>query len=260
MDALVKEGIELNRAYAYHMCSPTRSSLQSGRLPLHVNVVNADPTIYDASSASGTGAGIPRNMTTIASKMRSAGYRTVMAGKWDAGMATPTHTPHGRGYDDSICYYHHGNSYWKEETGDLTCDIMVDLWDNEKPAWGQQGIAGSEPSYNDSNYEEHVFRERLLHQLAELDRHDAQQRMEDELPRQEAALQVSKVSLSKGSVTLLTYFLFLLTCAPGAREAAARDRRGHPRPYTQVIVHVGRSHVRAVHIFATQIRIVADWS
>ena len=170
MDALVKEGIELNRAYAYHMCSPSRSSLQSGRLPLHVNVVNADPTIYDASSASGTGAGIPRNMTTIASKMRSAGYRTVMAGKWDAGMATPTHTPHGRGYDDSICYFHHGNSYWKEETGDLTCDIMVDLWDNEKPAWGQQGIAGSEPSYNDSNYEEHVFRERLLHQLAE---HDA---------------------------------------------------------------------------------------
>ena len=29
----------------------------------------------------------------------------------------------------------------------------------------------------------------LLLQLAELDRHDAQQRMEDELPRQEAALQ-----------------------------------------------------------------------
>ena len=108
MDALVKDGIELNRAvsartrpefellsrstvhvftpsspsvsqYAYHMCSPTRSSLQSGRLPLHVNVVNADPTIYDADSSSGTGAGIPRNMTTIATKMRSAGYKTVMA-------------------------------------------------------------------------------------------------------------------------------------------------------------------------------------
>ena len=61
------------------MCSPTRSSLQSGRLPLHVNVVNADPTIYDADSSSGTGAGIPRNMTTIATKMRSAGYKTVMA-------------------------------------------------------------------------------------------------------------------------------------------------------------------------------------
>ena len=31
MDALVKEGIELDRAYSYQFCSPTRSSLQSGR-------------------------------------------------------------------------------------------------------------------------------------------------------------------------------------------------------------------------------------
>ena len=37
-----------------------------------------------------------------------AGYRTVIAGKWDAGMATPTHTPFGRGYDSALCYFHHG--------------------------------------------------------------------------------------------------------------------------------------------------------
>ena len=85
-------------------------------------------------------------------------------------MATPTHTPWGRGYDDSICYYHHGNSYWVEGTGDLTCSVMVDLWDNTKPAWGQQGLKGHTPSYNDSNYEEHIFRERLL---AQLEAHDA---------------------------------------------------------------------------------------
>lgn len=35
MDALVKAGIELNRTYAFKFCSPTRSSLQSGRLPTH---------------------------------------------------------------------------------------------------------------------------------------------------------------------------------------------------------------------------------
>lgn len=36
MDALVRDGIELDRMYAYKYCSPTRSSILSGRLPVHV--------------------------------------------------------------------------------------------------------------------------------------------------------------------------------------------------------------------------------
>merc|ERR1719210_3045683 len=44
MNELVKTGIELDRAYQYKFCSPTRSSLQSGRLPVHVNMENADMT------------------------------------------------------------------------------------------------------------------------------------------------------------------------------------------------------------------------
>ena len=42
MDALVKNGIELDRAYSFKFCSPTRCALQSGRFPTHVNVVNDD--------------------------------------------------------------------------------------------------------------------------------------------------------------------------------------------------------------------------
>ena len=94
---------------AFHACSPTRSALQSGRLPLHVNTHNSDPTIYNATSATGTGSGIPRNMTGVAAKLRAGGYATHFVGKWDAGMATPTHTPHGRGYDSALCYFHHAN-------------------------------------------------------------------------------------------------------------------------------------------------------
>ena len=44
IDAIVSEGIELTRAYAYRFCSPSRSSLNSGRLPVHVNMENALPT------------------------------------------------------------------------------------------------------------------------------------------------------------------------------------------------------------------------
>ena len=44
---LVADGIELNRAYQYKFCSPTRCSLQSGRLPVHVNTENADPAAHN---------------------------------------------------------------------------------------------------------------------------------------------------------------------------------------------------------------------
>ena len=43
LDKLVQEGVELNHFYAHHMCSSSRSSRSSGRLPLHVNVGTANP-------------------------------------------------------------------------------------------------------------------------------------------------------------------------------------------------------------------------
>jgi arylsulfatase B len=64
-----------------------------------VNVVNADMSVANPSDPVSGFAGIPRNMTGIAAKLKSAGYNTGMMGKWDAGMATPDHTPLGRGYD-----------------------------------------------------------------------------------------------------------------------------------------------------------------
>jgi arylsulfatase A-like enzyme len=40
LDSLAAEGVTLERYFAYRFCSPTRSSLMSGRLPLHVNMAN----------------------------------------------------------------------------------------------------------------------------------------------------------------------------------------------------------------------------
>jgi hypothetical protein len=34
MDALIKDGIEMDRQYVYKYCSPTRSGIQSGRHPV----------------------------------------------------------------------------------------------------------------------------------------------------------------------------------------------------------------------------------
>ena len=82
LDALVRDGIELNRAYSYKCCSPTRSALQSGRHPYRVNALNSAAEISNKSDPVSGFAGIPRNMTGIATKMAAAGYRTSFFGKW----------------------------------------------------------------------------------------------------------------------------------------------------------------------------------
>ena len=41
MDAMAREGILLDRHYVFKFCSPTRSSILSGRLPIHVNQENS---------------------------------------------------------------------------------------------------------------------------------------------------------------------------------------------------------------------------
>ena len=106
LDALAASGVKLERFYTYKICSPSRSSLQTGRLPVHVNTHNLAPESINPSDPVSGYAAIPRNMTGVAEKLKREGYRTVMTGKWDAGMATPRHTPRGRGYDAFLGYFH----------------------------------------------------------------------------------------------------------------------------------------------------------
>merc|ERR1712227_719868 len=83
LDRLIHKGILLERHYAYKICSPSRSALQSGRFGQHVNSVNTGVTYWNPGDNVSGFAGIPRNMTGVAQKMRQGGYRTHMVGKWD---------------------------------------------------------------------------------------------------------------------------------------------------------------------------------
>ena len=78
LDALVKSGVELDQWYVHKYCSPSRSSYQSGRLPYHVNVLNTDMNNHNPADPVSGFAGVPRNMTGIATKLKSAGYATHM--------------------------------------------------------------------------------------------------------------------------------------------------------------------------------------
>ena len=76
MNGLVKEGIEMDRQYVYKYCSPTRTAIQSGRNPYHVNPLNAAPEIYNPADPVSGMAAMPRNMTGMAIKMSAGGYKT----------------------------------------------------------------------------------------------------------------------------------------------------------------------------------------
>ncbi len=49
--------------------------------------------------------------------------------QWDAGMATPYHTPQGRGYDTSLNYFGHGNwMYSNAEWGGSETDKVSECF------------------------------------------------------------------------------------------------------------------------------------
>ena len=62
--------------------------------------------------------------------------------QWDAGMATPMHTPHGRGYESSLIYFSHKNNYWTEKEMQSSCPDfanITDYWRDTAPAYGENG-------------------------------------------------------------------------------------------------------------------------
>jgi len=82
MAALLKDGIELERNYAFKFCSPTRSAIQSGRNPIHVNVQNIDPLASNPQDLVSGYSAIPTEMTGMGSVLKRGGYETTFAGKW----------------------------------------------------------------------------------------------------------------------------------------------------------------------------------
>mmetsp|Transcript_94667 Transcript_94667/g.203224 ORF Transcript_94667/g.203224 Transcript_94667/m.203224 type:complete len:711 (+) Transcript_94667:54-2186(+) len=131
LDELIDNGILIDRHYAYKICSPSRSSLQSGRLAINVNTKNNNVNSHNPDDPSSGYAGIPANMTLLGTKMKQGGYMTHFVGKWDVGMANIKQTPIENGYDTFFGYYQHANDYWMEampfqSTGEI--DTCLNRW------------------------------------------------------------------------------------------------------------------------------------
>jgi arylsulfatase A len=107
LDRFAAEGLRFTTAYvASPICSPSRAALMTGRAPARLHITTFLPGRRDAPSQKLLHPlmrqALPLEETTLAERLREAGYATAMIGKWHLGGAG--FTPKEQGFD----VYHPG--------------------------------------------------------------------------------------------------------------------------------------------------------
>ncbi len=97
IDRLAQSGVIIENHYVQPVCSPTRSTLLTGRYPTHTGV-------YTIVSP-GAPWGLPLAERTLADALRSAGYRTALTGKWHLGEFEKAYQPNARGFDHQYGHF-----------------------------------------------------------------------------------------------------------------------------------------------------------
>lgn len=99
IDALAANGVRFSNFHVSPMCSPSRAMLLTG-VDSHLAGV---ASLYVATPLRHRGrpgyeGELRTDVVTIASRLRRAGYRTYLSGKWNLGH-TPSSLPSARGFD-----------------------------------------------------------------------------------------------------------------------------------------------------------------
>jgi arylsulfatase A-like enzyme len=105
IDKLASGGARLEQFYVQPVCSPTRSSLMTGRYPirygLQVGVVRPWAQY-----------GLPLEERTLARALKQAGYTTAICGKWHLGHLNSQYLPTARGFDHQYGHYNGALDYF----------------------------------------------------------------------------------------------------------------------------------------------------
>lgn len=115
LDLLAKEGVRFTEFYNGGRCCPTRASLLTGLYPHKAGIGNM---VY-ANQGPGYVGYLTDNTVTLAEVLKSAGYQTMMSGKWHVGHQKGQ-WPTDRGFDKFYGINLHVDSYYKVLEG---CDI-----------------------------------------------------------------------------------------------------------------------------------------
>lgn len=107
IDSLAKNGVRCTSGYVSGpYCSPTRAGLMTGRYQQRFgHEFNPGP-----AGKAGPDVGLPLTETTLADRLRAAGYATGMVGKWHLGYEPKFH-PLKRGFDEYFGFLGGAHSY-----------------------------------------------------------------------------------------------------------------------------------------------------
>ena len=95
IDALVNDGVRFTQFYASPICSPSRASLLTGKIPQRAGVPgNAGASMQSKS-------GLKGSEYTMAEMFKDAGYATAHIGKWHLGYQ-PEMSPNAQGFEYSF--------------------------------------------------------------------------------------------------------------------------------------------------------------
>ena len=125
INELAADGIRLEQHYTYQYCSPTRCSVLSGRLPIHVNELLPTPQ---------QPGGMDLRMKTIADQLKKVNYTTAFVGKGHIGSYAKANLPIHRGFDHHFGFLGGGEDHMTQQDQGYT-----DLWRDNQPAFGENG-------------------------------------------------------------------------------------------------------------------------
>ena len=98
MDRLAREGLKLTSTYSQPTCTPTRSAILTGRLPVRTGLTR--PILAGDKITKNPWA----DESSLATLLSASGYRTLLVGKWHVGEAEGMR-PHDVGFDEFYGYY-----------------------------------------------------------------------------------------------------------------------------------------------------------
>ena len=87
LDKLRAGGMFLSRNYAQPQCSPSRAAFLSGFYPYRYGLQEHIVLPWSLT-------GLPREVKTIAQKLKEGGYETAVVGKWHVGGHLQSYLPH----------------------------------------------------------------------------------------------------------------------------------------------------------------------
>ena len=110
LDRLAREGVSLSRNYVQPLCTPTRASLMTGRVPIRFGLQYRPLRPWDQH-------GMPAGEILLSEVLQDAGYKTACVGKWHLGHGSPEQHPINSGFDSFYGLITGAHDYFSHERG-----------------------------------------------------------------------------------------------------------------------------------------------